>query len=147
MLGYFAPESLLQKVYSFQSDVWQAGVILYAALSGLPAFPNDDYIKFNGTFMPMTGSGWNTISGSAKDLVARMLDKNVSTRICVDEVLVHPWINGMAPVDIFGIDYSKRVKGLALRQKLKLFFLDHDIVRNIFYCVKSQIVLCFCLIY
>ena len=45
--GYQAPESLLYHVYSFKSDVWQLGCILFSLLSSDHAFhPRPPNIKF-----------------------------------------------------------------------------------------------------
>lgn len=76
----------------------------------------------------MTGIQWTPISSFAKDLVSKMLDRNTNRRISVAEVLAHDWLNGYAPAADLGPDYSRRVKGLALRQRLKRFFIDNDIV-------------------
>lgn len=76
----------------------------------------------------MIGSQWASISFFAKDLVKKMLDINAQRRISVAEILAHDWLNGRAPSDDLGPEYSRRVKGLALRQRLKRFFVDNDIV-------------------
>ena len=136
IIGYFAPESILRNEYSFKSDVWQAGCILYCTLCGHPAFHSDARYERQITHMsyyPMSGPEWANISPIVKDLVAKMLLKNPDERISVADVLAHPWLTGFAPVEDLGPNFTRRVKALALRQKLKRFFLDNDIV-SIVWC-------------
>ena len=40
----------------------------------------------------MTGKVWENVSSDAKDLMIRMLDRNVKTRITVEECIEHCWI-------------------------------------------------------
>jgi Ca2+-binding EF-hand superfamily protein len=99
-------------------------------LSGQPAFhpdPNYQYQITRMTYYPMTGPSWEKISTDAKNLVARMLDKCPETRISIEDILKHPWCVGEAPSLNLGPEYHQRVKALALRQKLKRFFVDNDI--------------------
>ena len=129
--GYFAPESLGHpSKYSMKSDMWQLGCILYSTLSGLMAFgPNSKEQIAMGKYEEMTGYGWDGISAAAKDLVSKMLVVNPSKRLGTDEVLAHPWVvTGGAPNVALGADYMARVKHLALRQKLKKFFVESNIV-------------------
>jgi serine/threonine protein kinase len=142
--GYFAPESLLRNEYSFKSDVWQAGCILYCMLCGHPAFHSDPQYQrqiTHMTFYPMTGPEWAGISEPAKDLVRRMLSRNPDERFSTEEVLAHEWVSGSAPEIEFGPDYRRRVRALALKQRLKRFFLDNDIVSR---CDAISVYFCMC---
>jgi len=72
----------------------------------------------------MKGVGWDNISAEAKDLVRRILTRRPESRISAKDILQHPWIVSEAPDVKMGDDYFARIKQLALRQKLKCFFLD-----------------------
>ncbi len=72
----------------------------------------------------MTGLGWDKISPSAKDLVAKLLTKDSKKRLTASQILSHPWIVSEAPDIDLGRDYSTRLKQLAVRQRLKAFFND-----------------------
>ena len=129
--GCFAPESIIDSVYSAQTDVWQAGCTLYSMLSGLaPYDPDKMYQITHGSYFEMTGVGWDRISDAAKDLVSRTLMKDPALRITAEEILRHPWIVSAAPDTSLGEEYAMRIKQLALRQKLRSFFLDHNIARS-----------------
>mmetsp|Transcript_22186 Transcript_22186/g.32284 ORF Transcript_22186/g.32284 Transcript_22186/m.32284 type:complete len:633 (+) Transcript_22186:58-1956(+) len=127
--GYVAPESLLNFQYSPKSDLWQAGCTLYSLLSGNGAFsPHKLEQTTEGTYFPMTGVAWNNISDDAKDLVSKLLERDPAKRYSAVEVLEHPWIKGEASDADMGKAYYTRIKNLALRQKMKTFFLDKNLL-------------------
>ena len=90
---YMAPEIIKNEGYKgFPVDIWSAGVSLYLMLSGNIPFNKTSKHSLqedilNSTYPPITG-----ISNEADDLLRGLLDKNPSTRLTVDEVLVHPWL-------------------------------------------------------
>ena len=49
---------------------------------------------------------WDEISSDAKDLIAKMLDRNQETRLSADDVLRHKWIVDNTP----GLDMNQRTK-------------------------------------
>lgn len=79
------------------------------------------------TFSPMTGAAWADISEEAKDLVRCMLNKDPRERICIEDILQHPWLSGVAPETDFGEGYVERIKNLGLRQKIKKIFCANRI--------------------
>ncbi|KAE9595967.1 putative protein kinase CAMK-CDPK family [Lupinus albus] len=93
--AYVAPEVLSGK-YSEKVDIWSSGVLLHALLVGSLPFKGDsleavfEAIK-NDNLDFQTGM-WESVSKPARDLVGRMLTRDVSARITADEVLRHPWI-------------------------------------------------------
>ncbi|CAE7602625.1 DCLK3, partial [Symbiodinium microadriaticum] len=128
-VGYVAPETLLHKMYSPASDMWQAGVCLYSMLSGFSPFhPKHPEQITEHTYFPMKGVGWDNISDAAKDLISRILVKNVPDRITAQQILQHPWVTTekAARVDL-GSEYFLRIKHLGIRQKMKTFFVENNI--------------------
>ncbi|KAI4337643.1 hypothetical protein L6164_016030 [Bauhinia variegata] len=111
--AYVAPEVLLG-AYSEKVDIWSAGVLLHALLVGGLPFQGEsldavfDAIK-NVKLDFQTGM-WDSISKPARDLIGRMLTRDVSARITADEVLRHPWI----------LFYTERsLKSLPIKTRLK----------------------------
>ena len=91
---YIAPE-VLKENYNEKCDVWSCGVIMYILLSGVPPFngQDDDEImekvalaKFN-----FKKAIFSKVSDSAKNLIKRMLTKDVNKRITAEEALQDPW--------------------------------------------------------
>lgn len=129
--GFLAPETILHKEYSKKSDIWQAGCTLYSLLSGLPPFdPNNNKQVTEFAYYPMTGPAWDDISTSAKSLVTKMLKRNPDHRISVSDILDHPWLVDEAPNKEFNRDYFTRIKHLALRNKMKAFFLETSLLEG-----------------
>jgi hypothetical protein len=52
-----------------------------------------------------------------------MLNKYPQQRISIKEILGHPWLLGVAP----DTEYKSGIKNLALRQKIKMFFIANGI--------------------
>ena len=129
--GYLAPESILNKEYSKSSDIWQVGCTLYSLLSGLPPFDPNNYKQVTDfAYFPMTGPAWQNISGNVKSLVSKMLKKNPEHRMSLRDILQHPWLADEAPDIEFDRDYFTRIKHLALRNKMKSFFLESALMEG-----------------
>ena len=96
---YISPEILNGK-YNQKCDIWSAGVILYAILSGCFPFEGDtdkeifDAIK-NKKYQ-FHEEEWKNISKEAKDLIKHML-VDEDKRYSAEQVLNHPWLINTAP--------------------------------------------------
>ncbi|KAG1347691.1 CBL-interacting protein kinase 7 [Cocos nucifera] len=98
--AYTAPEIVRRKGYDgAKADAWSCGVILFVLLAG--SLPFDDanlavmYKKVHKReyeFPP-----W--ISGSARRLVARLLDPNPETRMTIEALADHPWFKRSLSLD------------------------------------------------
>ncbi|KAK4365980.1 hypothetical protein RND71_013860 [Anisodus tanguticus] len=88
---YVAPEMLAGRNYSEKVDIWSAGVILYIMLAGVPPFYGDSateifeaVLRANLRFPTRL---FHSVSPAAKDLLRRMLSKDVSRRFSAEQVL------------------------------------------------------------
>ncbi|XP_038721173.1 phosphoenolpyruvate carboxylase kinase 1-like [Tripterygium wilfordii] len=93
---YVAPEVLSGRDYGEKVDVWSAGVVLYIMLAGFPPFYGEDAV---GIFEAVLRANlrfpsrvFQSFSPSVKDLLRRMLSKDVSRRFSAEQVLRHPWM-------------------------------------------------------
>ncbi|CAH9108161.1 unnamed protein product [Cuscuta europaea] len=93
---YVAPEVLAGRDYTEKVDVWSAGVILYIMLAGVPPFYGDSaeeifeaVLRSNLRFPTRM---FSSVSPAAKDLLRRMLCRDVSRRFSAEKVLRHPWM-------------------------------------------------------
>ncbi|KAG8884936.1 clathrin associated protein complex large subunit [Tulasnella sp. 331] len=89
---YASPEVVAGEAYHGSiSDIWSCGVILYALMAGRLPFDDDnvrvllDKVRDGRFAMP------TDIDPSAKDLLRRMLEKDVRKRITMAEILKHPF--------------------------------------------------------
>ncbi|XP_042506439.1 phosphoenolpyruvate carboxylase kinase 1-like isoform X1 [Macadamia integrifolia] len=93
---YVAPEVLSGRDYSEKVDVWSAGVILYIMLSGIPPFYGDSVADvFEAVLranLRFPARNFYSVSSAAKDLMRKMISKDVSKRFSAEQVLGHPWI-------------------------------------------------------
>ena len=96
---YISPE-VLQGQYSQKCDIWSAGVILYAMLSGSFPFDGDTdkdiYKAILKRKYDFKKDVWNNISDECKDLISHMLCDEYK-RYTAEMVLNHPWLDKMAP--------------------------------------------------
>lgn len=91
-LDYLPPEMLKNSKYENSVDVWGLGVLLYEFLTGKPPFEDSSE---KGTYKKIKSVNPifpQQISKEAKDLIQRLLNKNPSERLTLDEVLQHPWV-------------------------------------------------------
>lgn len=88
--AYVAPEVLSGK-YSEKVDIWSAGVLLHALLVGNLPFQGDSleavFEAIKNAKLDFHTGIWESISKHARDLIGRMLTRDVSARITADEVL------------------------------------------------------------
>ncbi|KAG7399340.1 hypothetical protein PHYBOEH_009142 [Phytophthora boehmeriae] len=124
-IGYMAPEVISSHNYSESADVFSAGVILFILLVGYPPFFGDSEVEIllkiaRGDFT-FDRQDWAHVSGSAKELVARMLEVRAQDRITVDEVLAHPWISREGKT---GANDCNRDLSASMMAKLQRFNID-----------------------
>lgn len=93
---YVAPEVVAGREYTEKVDVWSAGVVLYMMLSGTVPFSGatageifQAVLRGNLRFPPRA---FAAVSPEAKDLLRRMLCRDVWRRLSAEQVLSHPWI-------------------------------------------------------
>ncbi|KAL5542259.1 hypothetical protein UlMin_009969 [Ulmus minor] len=93
---YVAPEVLAGMDYDEKVDIWSCGVVLYIMLAGFPPFYGDSAVDIFDSVLRANlrfpATVFQSVSPAAKDLIRRMLCKDVSRRFTAEQVLRHPWI-------------------------------------------------------
>lgn len=85
-VDYAAPEVLAGKPYrGKEQDVWALGILLYTIVYKENPFYSIDEIMDHDLRVP-----WVT-SDDSLDLIRKMLDRDVSNRISIEDVMSHPW--------------------------------------------------------
>lgn len=123
--GYCAPEIMMSSAYGKACDMWSIGVIAYTILSGYSPFGPVDrpdvMIKriFSGP-VEFHEKYWNSISNSAKDFVAKLLQVDPKQRMSAKQALDHPWISRY---EALALTPKERVHLLteSVREQLQMF--------------------------
>ena len=98
--AYIAPEVIRQR-YALPADIWSCGIVLYVLLSGRTPFhrKGDGKTPYKVVFkrileqaVDFTSDPWPSISPAAKDLCAKLLEKDPKKRVTAAEALAHPWL-------------------------------------------------------
>eukprot|EP01083_Nonionella_stella_P069748 186139_1 len=90
--AYIAPEMLEKKRHDPSVDIWALGVLMYEFLCGMPPFecdkPQEMYKRIKDVKFIFPGH----VSPDARDLIRKLLNKDPSKRLKLEEVLNHPFI-------------------------------------------------------
>ena len=91
---YIAPEIIREKPYTAAADIWSLGIILYSMLTCTLPFAGDNISQVLNNVVSLQVKMPNNISPEGQHLISRLLDKQPSTRITIEEIKMHPWMSG-----------------------------------------------------
>ena len=98
--GYISPEIYLHKEYSFKTDIWSLGIILYLLITqGLLPFDHENMDnnvigkKVIYLQQEYPEEYFGKCSKSLVNLLDKMLDKNMEKRIDINTLLKDSWFN------------------------------------------------------
>jgi len=103
---YASPEMLRNEQYTASTDIWSLGILLYLLLFGALPFQSSNtalLIKLITTKEPIIPID---ASLEVKDLLRRILVKDPSRRITIQEIKSHPWVNKFNPSITFSFDFG-----------------------------------------
>ena len=100
---YMAPEVLEQK-YSPTCDIWSIGIIIFQMFFGELPYKGDNDFKEYVKNIKKIYNYCDNISYEFRDILEKMLNKNASRRITIDECLSHPWMHKQNTEIIFEED-------------------------------------------
>ena len=91
-LDYLPPEMIEGHTHDERVDHWALGILTYEFLVGKPPFEaqsnQDTYRRIVNVDLRFPSH----VTAPARDLVVRLLRKNPTDRIALEDVLNHPWI-------------------------------------------------------
>lgn len=91
-VDYLPPEMVQGKDHDHRVDVWSLGVLLYEFLVGSPPFEAKGHTETYRRIVNVDIRYPSFVSAGARDLIDKLLVKEPSDRLSLDEVASHPWI-------------------------------------------------------
>lgn len=92
---YLAPEVLIDKGHSFPVDWWSLGTIMYEMLVGCPPFYAKKLTVMYQKILRAPVAFPTFLSPNAMDILMKLLDRNVKTRMNAEEFMAHPFFDGV----------------------------------------------------
>ena len=87
---YMAPE-VLDESYGLPCDLWSVGVMLYTLLAGYPPFEDPSVLRLFDMIkskpLDLQSNPWPKVSHAAKDLLCKLLHRDVALRATAQEAL------------------------------------------------------------
>lgn len=93
--AYASPELISRQPYTSASDIWSLGIVIYTITTGFLPFVADNYPKYSELILKSEPKYPSTMNPQLVDLISKMLNKNPKTRITIDEIIQHPFLNKM----------------------------------------------------
>lgn len=88
---YMAPEVIKGTMYEPSSDIWSAGIILYSTLAGTLPFYDVNQSKLLEKILNDEAERPSSISQNAWNLILKILQKDPSKRITIEQIKHDPW--------------------------------------------------------
>lgn len=133
-IQYTAPEVFDKVIDSTgASDIWSAGIVLYAMLEGCLPFGGEledaEEIVHEIQTKPLDLSESSNLSPKAKALISRILTKNPSERIKIQEFVNDPWIADSPYASL--LSYDSTVLQSLKRLPTTVNEIDNSIMKEI----------------
>ncbi|XP_012946852.1 serine/threonine-protein kinase ULK3 [Aplysia californica] len=93
---YMAPEIICRGSYDNRVDLWSIGVILFECLFGKPPFASKSFKELGEKIWdqkPVEIPAGFDVSGKARDLTLRLLQRQPRDRITFEEFFAHPFVD------------------------------------------------------
>jgi len=92
---YMAPE-IISGNYSYKTDNWSIGVMLFVLMTGKYPFTGEDqktvFFKIKNEDFNVKELESSRCSKEVKNLISKLLVKDIKDRLSIEEALEHPWL-------------------------------------------------------
>ncbi|EAY03026.1 CAMK family protein kinase [Trichomonas vaginalis G3] len=124
---YASPELILGWQYTFASDIWSCGILLYIMVCKSMSFYDENLSSLANKILFAEVEYPESLSPCLVDLLQKMLTKNPQNRISLDEILAHPWLASNVKYVSDKIEEFKPSFSY-ISQKLKDIGYDYDTI-------------------
>lgn len=90
--AYASPEMIMNQPYTAATDIWSAGILLYALVTGMLPFDDDSTINLMKKVVYFQPPIPDNISKECANLITRLLEKDWRKRASINDIKNHPWI-------------------------------------------------------
>lgn len=104
--AYVAPEIIKEKPYTSAAEIWSLGVLLYAMVVGTLPFNGDNISLMLQRIINDKPVIPNFLSPNLKLLINRLLIKEPSARITLQEIIDHPWLTEFDDSHLLSEDFG-----------------------------------------
>lgn len=94
---YLSPEMVQNQPHDYTVDIWAAGVLLFEMLTGRPPFSASSQVKALTRITDVDLQIPEMISAMARDLIIKLLRKEPSERLALQDAEQHPWVQRYMP--------------------------------------------------
>lgn len=126
---YMAPELFEEGgVYSYYSDLWSLGCVLYELAVGTPPFVSSTFKDLKDQILGAEVPPITDFSASFNDLISGLLQKNPSKRMSWEELLWHEFWDGKRVIEVklpIHNCYEQYLKTRGMVQRSKGFIRDN----------------------
>ncbi|EAX97675.1 CAMK family protein kinase [Trichomonas vaginalis G3] len=91
--AYAPPEMILGHSYTYSSDIWSCGIVLFAIVCGYLPFEDNNLTRLAQKIIFKEVEIPENISPQLADLIKKLLTKNPDERITIDDIIRHPWLH------------------------------------------------------
>lgn len=98
--AYISPEVILHQPYTKATDIWSAGILLYAMVTGSLPFSDNNMQQLFKLIVRTQPYMPSSIEPELADLLNRLLAKEPESRITLDEIKNHEWVLGTREYNI-----------------------------------------------
>lgn len=132
----YAPPEMLdgEKYHGMFSDIWSAGIVLFAMISGYLPFDDTDENLLHKHIIKGNIEYPDFISENVKDLLKRILNTNPKERYDFEQIKSHPWFNLNNSLDmrVFGFninDYILPIDENIIEEIEKLYDEEKELLK------------------
>uniref|UniRef100_A0A7E4VYG5 Aurora kinase n=1 Tax=Panagrellus redivivus TaxID=6233 RepID=A0A7E4VYG5_PANRE len=91
-MDYLPPEMITGDPHDHRVDNWAVGVLCYEFLEGHPPFETDSQNETYRKIKHVEFKYTNHFSAGSKDVINKLLMRDMNQRLTLEQVMEHPWI-------------------------------------------------------